>query len=77
MRRARPWWPLLLVMLVLVLLEGWSGFWVAKKVERWGAGVAEPEVEGRLDGAVLKEGEPASLASSSSSSSSERDCLAW
>ena len=64
----------MMLVLGLVLSEGWA--WL-KKFERWGAGVAEPEVEGRLDGAVLKEGEPASLASSSSSSSSERDCLAW
>lgn len=61
---------------MLVLAEGWSWSWVAKKVDKWGAGVAEPEVDGRLDGAVLKEGEPASLASSPSSSS-EIEVLAW
>jgi len=65
-------------MLVVKLLEGWSWSWSAKKVGRWGAGVAEPEVEGLLDGAVLKEeGEPASLLLSSSSSSDDMDSLAW
>jgi hypothetical protein len=61
-----------------VLLEDWSWSWGGKKVWRCGgAGVAEPDVEGRLDGAVLKEvGEPTSLASSSSSSS-DMDVLVW